>query len=254
MGAGLMLVNLLDTKESPATPLTASTKVHTGDDRAMTDVEDQHNDRDTILMVLDVVRSEYEMENERNRLVDAKTNTLVAISGIVLAGAALLAQLGFIQNCRPLLGLLLVAAVFVLVAILSFLLTMVVRKFSRISYQAAIADAEKSALCERVGIRLMATYDQAIREHAEVVDKKIRVMQRGLLALAIGSALIVVTLVGGIAGQRTSCPVIRRSSMIHKENDQDKPKDPDKEQPTSYGTRQVQESERPESEETSDEG
>lgn len=151
--------------------------------------EPKHNP-ETVNVILDVMQKALEAEEKRDDFVLNKTNTLLTISGILLAAISFL-----IHDFRGVLPSL-VLLILVLGALCAFcsillvlLLVLQAEPFQRVDFNFLVGELERNST--EVKGRLIATYNEILGKNSTVVNQRVKHLWYSIYLTIAGAFLII---------------------------------------------------------------
>lgn len=151
---------------------------------------------ETVKVILNVLQREYEAEEGRMRFITSKVQMMLTLAGILLTAIAFLFYVVIENNWLTNLNkvLLFFAASFIVIAFVLLLHVMRIREFKRIKYEVLVSNSELKKDSVEVESRLIATYEDALKDNVPVVNKMAKVFQGGTVSIMIAISLIYIVL------------------------------------------------------------
>lgn len=150
----------------------------------------------TVKTVLNVIQKEFESEENRNKHIMSKVQIMLTIAGILLTAITFLLKIVFEQNWHTKLTVpsLIIVMFLIIGAIILFLHVIRVKTFKRIKYEALVFSRELEKDPIDVESRLIATYEDALKENVIVVDSMIKIFKVGTLLIQISIYMLSIIL------------------------------------------------------------
>lgn len=173
--------------------------------------------RDGIETIFSTLQKEYEGEENRNKHLETKVQVLLAVSG-VLASALMLLLKAIVDSANPKATVLIVLShsfLFLIAAIISFLLAFRIKVFKQIAHSALLAEEACKMEKQEVMYNLSHDYHECIKYNAEATRSKVRLIKFGSI-LMITSIVFLVIAFGHISYNIISK---ERSNCMAKDNE-----------------------------------
>lgn len=155
---------------------------------------------DGIETIFSTLQKEYEGEENRNKHLETKVQVLLAVSG-VLASALMLLLKAIVDSTGPKATVLVVLShsfLFLIAAIISFLLAFRIKIFKQIAHSALLTEEACKMEKHEVMYKLSHDYHECIRYNAEATGSKVRLIKFGSV-LMITSIIFLVIAFGHIS-------------------------------------------------------
>jgi hypothetical protein len=144
--------------------------------------------------IFSTLQKEYEGEENRNKHLETKVQVLLAVSG-VLASALMLLLKAIVDSTGPKATVLIVLShsfVFLIAAIISFLLAFRIKIFRQIDHSALLTKEACKLEKQEVMYKLSHDYHECIIYNAEATRSKVRLIKFGSVLMIISIAFLVI--------------------------------------------------------------
>lgn len=149
---------------------------------------------DGIETIFTTLQKEYEGEENRNKHLETKVQVLLAVSG-VLASALMLLLKAIVDSAGPKATVLIVLShsfLFLIAAIISFLLAFKIKTFRQIAHNALLSKEAFQMDKQEVMYNLSHDYYECIRYNSEATGSKVRLIKVGSVLMIISIAFLVI--------------------------------------------------------------
>ncbi|HHT9118823.1 MAG TPA: hypothetical protein ACFYD1_09330, partial [Candidatus Hypogeohydataceae bacterium YC38] len=148
---------------------------------------------ETVNAILDVMQKELEAEENRDSFVLNKTNTVLTVSGVLLAAISfLIHDFGGILPGFVLL-ILVIGALCLFCSILVSLFIIRATPFERIDFNVLVGELKQDSL--EVKSRLIATYKEILGKNSKIVGHKVILQWYSTLLIIAGAFLIISSII-----------------------------------------------------------
>ena len=156
------------------------------------DSEPKYNP-ETVNAVLDVMQRELEAEEKRDDFVLNKTNTILTVSGVLLAAISfLIHDFGDVLP-RFVLLILVVGALSLFCSILVSLFVIRAEPFERIDFNVLVEELKREPT--EVKSRLVATYKELLGKNSKLVSQRVTFVWYSTLLIIAGAFLIISSII-----------------------------------------------------------
>lgn len=161
---------------------------------------------ETVKTVLNVIQKEYDSEERRVEFITSKVQMMLTVSSILFAGISFFLKAVIEENLLIAIGIsevwqikayfvmLITSMSFIFIAILFFLRILITKTFRRVKYESLIFDSELGKETVEVESRLIATYEEALKENIPICDNMAKFFRWGTNLIAVSSFIILVLL------------------------------------------------------------
>ncbi|ACH38923.1 hypothetical protein Gbem_1909 [Citrifermentans bemidjiense Bem] len=149
---------------------------------------------DGIETIFPTLQKEYEGEENRNKHLETKVQVLLAVSG-VLASALMLLLKAIVDSAGPKATILIILShsfLFLIAAIISFLLAFRIKTFKQIAHNALLSDKAFQMDKQEVMYNLSHDYYECIKYNAEAAGSKVRLIKFGSVLMIISIIFLVI--------------------------------------------------------------
>lgn len=156
-------------------------------------MEEPKYNRDTVNAILDVMQRELEAEENRDNFVLNKTNTILTVSGVLLAAISFL-----IHDFRGVLPgfvllILVIGALCLFCSILMSLFVIRPEPLERIDFNVLVGELERDSI--EVKSRLIATHKEILGKNSEIVGRRVTLLWYSTRLIIAGAFVIIFSII-----------------------------------------------------------
>lgn len=147
---------------------------------------------ETVKTVLNILQKEYESEEGRSKHITSKIPMMLTMVTITLTAIIFLLKTVIEQNLYVnfSITLLFLAFLTIIIAIIFFLDVIRIKTFKRIKYESLVFDDELKKEPVEIQSRLIATYEEALKDNIPVGDRMTKYFQWGTYLTIVSIILV----------------------------------------------------------------